>query len=90
VLALACAASDLDAAEWRIQAPVMKMRTPHIVPLAPQAVDSIRIVTCNLDDLRQLYAAAPPLERGTRPDEPGAVASIGQSAQASAAPPARL
>ena len=33
---------DFEAAEWRIPAPVMKMRTPHIVPLAPQAVEVLQ------------------------------------------------
>jgi integrase len=33
---------DLEAAEWRIPAERMKMRTPHIVPLAPQAVDVLQ------------------------------------------------
>ena len=33
---------DLAAAEWRIPAERMKMRTPHIVPLARQAVDVLR------------------------------------------------
>lgn len=33
---------DLDAAEWRIPAARMKMRTPHIVPLSTQAVDVVR------------------------------------------------
>jgi integrase len=33
---------DLEAAEWRIPAARMKMRTPHIVPLAPQAVEVLR------------------------------------------------
>ncbi|MDI1267804.1 MAG: tyrosine-type recombinase/integrase [Polaromonas sp.] len=33
---------DLDAAEWRIPAERMKMRTPHIVPLAPQAVEVLQ------------------------------------------------
>ena len=33
---------DLEAAEWRIPAERMKMRTPHIVPLAPQAVEVLR------------------------------------------------
>jgi len=33
---------DLEAAEWRIPAERMKMRTQHIVPLAPQAVEIIR------------------------------------------------
>jgi hypothetical protein len=34
---------DLEAAEWRIPAERMKMRTPHIVPLSTQAVE---VVTC--------------------------------------------
>lgn len=33
---------DLDAAEWRIPADRMKMRTPHIVPLSRQAVELLR------------------------------------------------
>jgi integrase len=33
---------DLDAAEWRIPAERMKMKTPHIVPLSTQAVDALR------------------------------------------------
>jgi len=33
---------DLDAGEWRIPADKMKMRAPHIVPLASQAVATLR------------------------------------------------
>jgi integrase len=33
---------DLEAAEWRIPAAVVKMRTPHIVPLAPQAIEVLQ------------------------------------------------
>ena len=33
---------DLEAAEWRIPPERMKMRTPHIVPLAPQAVEVLQ------------------------------------------------
>jgi len=33
---------DLDAAEWRIPAEKMKMRSTHVVPLATQAVDVLR------------------------------------------------
>lgn len=33
---------NLDAAEWRIPAERMKMRTPHIVPLSRQAVSILR------------------------------------------------
>ena len=35
---------DLAAAEWRIPAERMKMKTPHIVPLAPQAVEVLRVL----------------------------------------------
>ena len=33
---------DLEAAEWRIPAARMKMRTPHIVPLSAQAVEVLK------------------------------------------------
>lgn len=33
---------DLDSAEWRIPAERMKMRTPHIVPLSPQAIEVVQ------------------------------------------------
>ena len=33
---------DLDAARWDIPAERMKMRTPHTVPLSPQALDVLR------------------------------------------------
>lgn len=33
---------DLEAGQWRIPAERMKMRTPHIVPLAPQAVEVLQ------------------------------------------------
>ena len=33
---------DLDAAQWNIPAEKMKMREPHLVPLAPQAVEILR------------------------------------------------
>jgi integrase len=35
---------DLEAHQWRIPAERMKMRTPHIVPLAPQAVEVLQIL----------------------------------------------
>ena len=35
---------DLEAEEWRIPAERMKMRTQHIVPLAPQAVEIIKVL----------------------------------------------
>ncbi|OYT99315.1 MAG: integrase [Burkholderiales bacterium PBB1] len=33
---------DLEAAEWRIPAARMKMKTPHVVPLSTQAVDLLK------------------------------------------------
>ena len=50
---------DLDAAEWRIPAQRMKMRTPHIVPLSRQAVDQLRC----LEVLRNLSPYVFPGER---------------------------
>jgi len=35
---------DLQTAQWRIPAARMKMKTPHIVPLAPQAVEVLQIL----------------------------------------------
>lgn len=35
---------DLEAARWDIPASRMKMKTPHIVPLAPQAVEVLKIL----------------------------------------------
>jgi integrase len=35
---------DLDNARWDIPAERMKMRTPHIVPLATQAVEALRVL----------------------------------------------
>jgi len=50
---------DLDAAEWRIPAERMKMRSPHIVPLSSQAVDALRC----LHELRGLSDMVFPGER---------------------------
>lgn len=50
---------DLAAAEWRIPAARMKMRTPHIVPLSAQAVDVLRC----LRELRSLSPLVFPGER---------------------------
>jgi len=50
---------DLEAAEWRIPAERMKMRTPHIVPLSTQAVDMLR----SLHELRGLAGLLFPGER---------------------------
>jgi len=35
---------DLQAAEWRIPATRMKMRTPHIVPLSSQAIEALTVL----------------------------------------------
>ena len=35
---------DLAAAEWRIPPERMKMKTPHIVPLSPQAVEVLKVL----------------------------------------------
>jgi integrase len=35
---------DLDAARWNIPAERMKMRTPHIVPLASQTIEVLRVL----------------------------------------------
>lgn len=35
---------DLNVAEWRIPAERMKMRTPHIVPLSKQAVQTLQVL----------------------------------------------
>jgi integrase len=50
---------DLEAAEWRIPAARMKMRSPHIVPLSRQAVDALRC----LHELRNLSPYVFPGER---------------------------
>lgn len=50
---------DLEAHEWRIPAERMKMRTPHIVPLASQAVDVLQ----QLQELRSLSPLVFPGER---------------------------
>jgi len=50
---------DLDAAEWRIPAQRMKMRTPHVVPLSSQAVDALRC----LHELKGLSGLLFPGER---------------------------
>lgn len=35
---------DLQVAEWRIPPERMKMKTPHIVPLSPQAVEVVKVL----------------------------------------------
>lgn len=50
---------DLDAAEWRIPAERMKMRTPHVVPLSSQALEVVQ----QLHELRLLSPMVFPGER---------------------------
>lgn len=50
---------DLEAAQWRLPAERMKMRTPHIVPLSLQAVELVR----TLQELRNLSPFLFPGER---------------------------
>lgn len=50
---------DLEAAEWRIPAARMKMRTPHIVPLSKQAL----VILGDLQELRGLSGLVFPGER---------------------------
>lgn len=50
---------DLEAAEWRIPAERMKMKTPHIVPLSTQAVEVLK----TLHELRGLSGLLFPGER---------------------------
>lgn len=50
---------DLGAAEWRIPAKRMKMRTPHVVPLSTQAIDALQC----LHELRSLSPLVFPGER---------------------------
>lgn len=50
---------DLENAEWRIPAGRMKMKTPHIVPLAPQALDV-------LEALKTISGSRPHLFPGER------------------------
>jgi integrase len=50
---------DLEAAEWRIPASRMKMKTPHVVPLSTQAVDVLRC----LHELKGLSGLVFPGER---------------------------
>jgi integrase len=50
---------DLDAAQWRIPAERMKMKTPHIVPLSRQAIAVLK----DLQSLRSLSTLVFPGER---------------------------
>jgi len=46
---------DLEAGQWRIPAERMKMRTPHIVPLAPQAVEVLQALQTIANDGALLF-----------------------------------
>jgi integrase len=46
---------DLELPEWRIPAARMKMRTPHIVPLAPQAIEVLRALKTISGDRALLF-----------------------------------
>jgi len=50
---------DLAATEWRMPAERMKMRSPHVAPLARQSVDLLRC----LDAARHLSPYVFPVER---------------------------
>jgi integrase len=62
---------DLDAAEWRIPAEVMKMRQPHIVPLSRQAMAILRELHPVTGNGRFLFPGKPKKGKG------GKLAAIG-------------
>ena len=39
---------DFDAAQWRLPADRMKMKTPHIVPLSRQAIHILELIKISL------------------------------------------
>ncbi|MEO6927049.1 MAG: integrase arm-type DNA-binding domain-containing protein [Rhodanobacter sp.] len=49
---------DLDAAQWNLPAEKMKMREPHLVPLAPQAVAVLRELQALTGSGRYLFPSA--------------------------------
>ena len=49
---------DLDAAQWNLPAEKMKMREPHLVPLAPQAVAILRELQALTGGGRYLFPSA--------------------------------
>ncbi len=54
---------DFEAAEWRIPAARMKMREPHLVPLAVQAVVILRELQCHTGSGRLLFPSLRSRER---------------------------
>ena len=55
---------DLDAAEWRIPGPKMKMKVEHIVPLARQVVDILRELKKATGHCQYVF---PSIRSGNRP-----------------------
>ncbi|MDP1845501.1 MAG: site-specific integrase, partial [Candidatus Moranbacteria bacterium] len=55
---------DLEAAEWRIPADKMKMKSPHIVPLSRQAIDILREIHQLTGNGKYVF---PSLRTGSRP-----------------------
>ena len=49
---------DLDAAQWNLPAEKMKMREPHLVPLAPQAVAILRELQALTGGRRYVFPSA--------------------------------
>jgi len=60
---------DMDAARWDIPAERMKMRTPHIVPLAAQAIEVLEMLRTLTGDSEWLFpgdrSAAKPMSNNT-------------------------
>lgn len=54
---------DLDGAQWNIPATKMKMREPHLVPLAPQAVEILRELQPLTGNGRYVFPSARSLQR---------------------------
>lgn len=54
---------DLEAAEWRIPAEVMKMRQTHIVPLSRQSLEILRELHAVTGQYRYLFPGRPKIEK---------------------------
>lgn len=54
---------DLEAAEWRIPAEVMKMRQTHIVPLSRQSLEILRELRAVTGQYRFLFPGRPKIEK---------------------------
>jgi integrase len=55
---------DLEAAEWRIPATIMKMRQMHIVPLSRQALAILRELQAYSGQYRYLFPGRPKIDKG--------------------------